>query len=328
MTFLHRAQLITALNVNLKSRRSINSTICRTPSQPTSKPARNALRKQDYPNVNHWERRQNDTTQFSVINVYDTDDSSDTDGNSLDDNDLGITKRECGVLAFLEDEDGKVIGCHERKRLYAELRGFWNDNINPDHPPDNWSSAGATLRDKFRDTLEEKFPFLRFCAGRWKVEALWKKNYHSWKRSLLARQARRAPLNIRASGYDNGSKRKRNKSPELVDSNSENEILFDGPQMKKAKTSTVPISTTTRSQKVCQLIEAGFLIATKGCPDSEDRGEAGGTFRRECFRHCCHRTSITAFQPSTQLKNATLNSKVRLVLFRPCHLALQTWTAN
>lgn len=290
MTFPQRAQLITALNVSLKSRRSINSNIRRTPSQPTSKPPRNALRKQDYPNVNHWERRHNDTIQFSVINVYDTDNSSDSDSNSLDDNGPGITKREHGVLAFLEDEDGKVIGCHERKRLYAELRGFWNDNINPDHPPDNWSSAGATLRDKFRDTLEEKFPFLRFCAGRWKVEALWKKNYHSWKRSLMARQARRAPLNVGASGYDNGSKRKRNKSPELVDSNSEAEILLDGPQPKKAKTSMVPmvpLSTTTRSQKVCQFIEASRLIVMEGHPDSEDHGEAGDTLRRECFR-CCY----------------------------------------
>ena len=61
--------------------------------------------------------------------------------------------------------------------------------IDSNCPPDNWSSAGTTLCDKFQDVLEEKFPFLCFCAGQWKVEALWKKNYHSWKWSLSARQA-------------------------------------------------------------------------------------------------------------------------------------------
>lgn len=97
-------------------------------------------------------------------------------------------------MAFLEDKNGKVIDCHERKWLYAELQGFWNDNIDSNCPPDNWSSAGTTLCDKFRDVLKEKFPFLCLCAGQWKVEALWKKNYHSWKWSLLARQARKTLL--------------------------------------------------------------------------------------------------------------------------------------
>ena len=154
---MHRTQLISLLNT--KPRRS-NSNNLQTPSQPTPKP-RTTLRKSDYPNVKHWERRQNDAVQFSVIKVYDAD-SSDSDRES---NDEGILKRESGVLAFLEDETGKVIDCCERKRLYAEIRGFWNENINSASPPDNWSSAGATLRDRFRDTVEESFPFLRLCSG-------------------------------------------------------------------------------------------------------------------------------------------------------------------
>jgi hypothetical protein len=176
LEILDRTQLIAALNA--KPRRS-NSDIRQADSQLISKLPRITLQKSDYPNVKHWEKRQNDKAQFSVIKVYDADTSdSESDSNSKDNS--STSKRGSGVLAFLEDEEGNVIDHRERKQLYAELRGFWNDKIDPINPPDNWSSAGATLRDKFRDVLEAKFPFLRLCAGRWKAEALWKKNYHSW----------------------------------------------------------------------------------------------------------------------------------------------------
>ena len=242
------------MNISQLKARHSHSSICQTPSQPSSKPARISLRKQDYPNVKHWERRQNDNVQFAVIKVYDAD-SSACDSDSMDNTGSGLTGRECGVLAFLEDENGRVISHYERKRLYAELRGFWNDHIDPNNPPDNWSSAGATLRDKFRDILEEKFPFLCLCAGRWKVEVLWKKNYHSWKRSLLARQAKKTPLNT--GGSDSGSKRKRKETLERerdrVNSDTEAEISRNGPQLKKSKTGMASISTgASQSQKVCQ----------------------------------------------------------------------------
>lgn len=232
------------------------------------KPPRVSLRKQDYPNVKHWEKRHNDAVHFAVVKVYDAD-SSDCDSDPID-NTGSIAKRE-GVFAFLEDENGNVITFHERRRLYAELRGFWNDNINPDRPPDNWSSAGATLRDKFRDVLEDKFPFLRLCAGRWKVEALWKKNYHSWKRSLFARQAKRTP---NLGGSNIGSKRKRCSSPELqvVDSDGDTEILHNTPQLKKAKMGSVALATTTTSNQfrnVRQFIADSYLIIMKSASNME-----------------------------------------------------------
>jgi hypothetical protein len=250
----YKTRLITALNA--KPQRS-NSNIRRTPSQATSKPPRKTLRKSDYPNVKHWERRQNDAVQFAVIKVYDSD-FSDCDSDSNDNE--GVTKRESGVLAFLEDKNGKVIDHHEKKRLYAELRGFWNDNIDSNCPPDNWSSAGATLRDKFRDVLEEKFPFLCLCTGRWKVEALWKKNYHSWKRSLLARQARKMPLVTGSS--DKGGKRKRKESLEPANSQDEIEVSLDEPQPKKPKTGMGSLPVAGPSQSVCQLIDNAHPIVT------------------------------------------------------------------
>ena len=136
------------------------------------------LNKSNYLNVKHWERRWNDAVQVSVIKVHDTD-SDDSDSKSDNNKPEGITKKERGVLAFLEDKNSNVIGYRQKKRLYAKLRAFWNDNIDLNRPPKNWSSAGATLHNKFCNTIKEKFPFLCLCAWRWKVDELWKKNYHS-----------------------------------------------------------------------------------------------------------------------------------------------------
>jgi hypothetical protein len=249
------------LDAGLKSRRSSSDS---TSPKIRPKPPQIPLIKQDYPNVKHWERRRNDPIQFTAINVYDAELSdADLDSGDCD----GITKQECGILAFLEEEDGKIISRCERKRLYAELRGFWNDNINASHPPDNWSSAGATLRDNFRDTLEQRFPFLRLCAGRWKVEALWKKNYHSWKRSLLARQAKKISLDSGISDVGNyANKRKRKDSKEHSEplaSNGEIEmLLLDVPQPKKVKTQmgqTISSSISTTSHGTCTTEVRDFI---------------------------------------------------------------------
>ena len=106
------------------------------------------------------------------------------DGENLSSDD---PNQEDGVLAFLEDDNGKLISYDDKKQLYRAMRGFWNDRIDGCNPPLNWSSAGETLRNAFRDFLESKFFYLRLCAGRWKVEELWKRNYHSWLRSFARR---------------------------------------------------------------------------------------------------------------------------------------------
>jgi hypothetical protein len=123
----------------------------------------------------------------SVIKVVDADNISDDD-EGLGGDDLS---QEDGVLAFLERDDGKLISYDDKKQLYRAMRGFWNDRIRADgrSPPLNWSSAGETLRNAFRDFLESKFFYLRLCAGCWKVEELWKRNYHSWLRSFERRTA-------------------------------------------------------------------------------------------------------------------------------------------
>ena len=186
-------------------------------------------------------------------------------------------KKERGVLAFLKDENGSIISYRQKEQLYAELQAFWNDNIDPNRPPKNWSSVGATLCNKFCDTIEEKFPFLRLCSWRWKVDVLWKRNYHSWKRSLLARQSKETPPGT--CDLNDGGKRKRKESPDPTEPHGEADGLLDAPPPKKVKTGTTFIRTIGRSQKVHQLAADVHSIIRKSV-SIRKTGDAGFTYRK------------------------------------------------
>jgi hypothetical protein len=65
--------------------------------------------------------------------------------------------------------------------------------------------------------------------GQWKVEALWKKNYHSWKQSLLARHAKKTMTLLCTGDSNDGSELKQKEPPEPVDCLSKTEDLLDVP---------------------------------------------------------------------------------------------------
>lgn len=182
LTVSSRNQLIQ----NLMSKKTSTAPLLNPNSDSaTPKPGLIPLRQSDYPKVQHWVRKCGDNSQVSVIKVVDADSTSDDDGNLGSDD----TNQEDGVLAFLEKDNGKLISYDDKKQLYHAMRGFWNDHIDDCNPPVNWSSAGETLRNTFRNFLESKFFYLHLCAGRWKVEELWKRNYHSWLRSFERQNA-------------------------------------------------------------------------------------------------------------------------------------------
>jgi hypothetical protein len=144
------------------------------------------LKEADYPYVKYWHHRRRDKARYTPIKVT-SKAINDDDESSESDSDDAASKRKEKVFPFLEKENGEVICASEKDVLYDEVRAWWNDNITAARTPRNWSSAGATLRDKFRLDIEAKFPFLRLCSGHWKVDELWKRNYHSWKTTFLQR---------------------------------------------------------------------------------------------------------------------------------------------
>ena len=102
--------------------------------------------------------------QLSIIRVYDAD-SSDSNSDRESNNNKGIPKQGSGILAFLEDENSKVIGCCERKQLYAEMQGFWNNNIDSACPPGNWSSVGSLFTTASKIHLKTSSQFYVFVLG-------------------------------------------------------------------------------------------------------------------------------------------------------------------
>ena len=149
LTISSRNQLIQALRTTSSMVPFSNTSGPNLDSRPNLTP----LRQSDYPKVKHWVRKHGDGSQVSVIKVVDADSMSD-DGDNLGSDD---SNQEDGVLAFLEDVNGKLISYDDKKQLYHAMRGFWNDRIDDCNPPFNWSSAGETLRNAFRDFLENKF---------------------------------------------------------------------------------------------------------------------------------------------------------------------------
>lgn len=182
---MHRSQLIATLNSNMNTSTSHPSVAEARPTKLALKTPAKPLRKADHPNVKHWDRRPQDKSQYKAIKVSSTCDDSDDEHS--DESGAQVLKNRDRVFAFLEDENGELISLAERDSLYAEVRAWWNENIDASRVPQNWSSAGATLRDRFRDDIENKFFFLRLCSSHWKVDAIWKKNYHSWKVTFRSR---------------------------------------------------------------------------------------------------------------------------------------------
>jgi len=204
------------------------------------------LQHSDYPYIKHWTRKRGDKSQVTVITVVDAGCELEPDDENLGSDD-SATSKEDGIPAFLENEDGSLISYDEKKRLYLAMRGWWNDNISDKNPPGNWSSVGETLRNSFRDFFERRFFCLRLCSHRWKVNELWKRNYHSWLRSFKKKinGLDKGSSDMHSSDEDTSDelpkKKKRNRRSE----SESNKQKTDKPKRKKQKIAQNDIPTRT-----------------------------------------------------------------------------------
>ena len=81
------------------------------------------LRQSDYSKVKHWVCKHGNSFQVSVINGGNVDSMSDDDKNLETSNDLN-QKDSDGVLAFLENNNGRLISYNDKRQLYRAMCGF------------------------------------------------------------------------------------------------------------------------------------------------------------------------------------------------------------
>lgn len=305
LTAIFRTQLIDALSsANSKTFLSSPSETTSLPVSPLPSPELSSLQHSNYPNVKHWTRKRGDKSQVTVITVVDAGSESGPDNENLGSDD-SVAGKEDGIPAFLENEDGSLITYEEKKQLYLAMRGWWNDNIGNKNPPGNWSSVGETLRNSFRDFLERRFFCLRLCSQRWKVDELWKRNYHSWLRSFKKKinDLDRGSSNKHSSDEDTcdevPKKKKRNRKSEREP----NKWNTDKPKKKKQKTVQNDIPTKAAAFERKQ---------------ADDKRASKGNAVEKVTAHFHCRISVLAFlQPTVPpiVKNAsalTLSSDVSL----------------
>ena len=84
---------------------------------------------------------------------------------------------------FLEDERGCTVSREVREAVYQDARGFMTDKASkPETRRElhSQSKLGFRIREEFRKTLEEKYPWLRLCEGHWKAPQIWQNVWSSW----------------------------------------------------------------------------------------------------------------------------------------------------
>lgn len=103
---------------------------------------------------------------------------------SIKDGNNQLSNIESSISAlFLEDEHGRAVSDEVREAVYQDARGFLTDNAeNPETRRElhSQSKLGFRIREEFRKTLEDKYPWLRLCEGHWKVPQIWQNVWTSW----------------------------------------------------------------------------------------------------------------------------------------------------
>jgi len=87
----------------------------------------------------------------------------------------------------MEGKDGELLDSEVRDEALADARGFWTDCLRKGRGDKllNSQKYGLEIKEEFRLALERKHPWLRLCAGNWKVYQLWTNHFGSWKRNNM-----------------------------------------------------------------------------------------------------------------------------------------------
>ena len=106
---------------------------------------------------------------------------------------------------FMEDENGNQIPEKMKRAVRKMAKGFFIDLLQANNAPAAWGSVPLSVRNKFINTMEKAYPFLRFCEDHWKANQVATNSYSQWYQNATDRRdaskAKKA-CQARAGGVD------------------------------------------------------------------------------------------------------------------------------
>jgi len=86
----------------------------------------------------------------------------------------------CGLYAYMEEEDGKVPDLEKPGNIRIALRSAWTDLAQRDLAPYIWGKASMRAWSFVHSTMEAAYPLFKFAENGWKLETLCTNMYSSW----------------------------------------------------------------------------------------------------------------------------------------------------
>lgn len=131
------------------------------------------LRREDYPDVQFWTRRDwlDRSGQESDTMVLD---NSGRRGKTRASQGINVTMR------YMEDENGTVVDGHRATEMRRYARLIWVNMANNGGPPPSWGKVDVKLSQTYCREMRQKFPELALCDLDWKADQIATDNYPSW----------------------------------------------------------------------------------------------------------------------------------------------------
>lgn len=90
------------------------------------------------------------------------------------------------LTLFFEDETGALVSDEIKKQVRLDLAGYWFSMLEEGETPRGHDSHGLKRQEDYRETMEDKYPWLRLCDGHWKVKQIWTNYYRKQRIDALA----------------------------------------------------------------------------------------------------------------------------------------------
>ena len=190
------------------------------------------LRRDDYPNVQYWTRQDwNSALHDDILEVDSPEEPEqlpEPEGEGDESKEPSPTGPACrgkhrssqGInvtMKYIEYEDGMVVDGFRAAEIRRYARSLWVQMALESKLPRTWSEADARSLATYNQSMGQRFPELRLCAGDWKANLVATDNYPSWRHNWLKKNSRDASKLKRPGDHHSETSTKRSQVVEEAD---------------------------------------------------------------------------------------------------------------